>query len=65
MGFIEVHRQRKAGLILEFMGVDVLRDLARVPGWRIDLDCEREAQACRNDRRHRLSLAATALALEV
>jgi len=37
--------------ILEFMGADVLRDLALVPGWRINLDCERETQACRNDRR--------------
>ncbi len=26
---------------------------ARLPGWRNTLDCEREAQACRNDRRAR------------
>jgi hypothetical protein len=33
------------------MGVEILHDLAQLPGWRINLDCEREAQACRNDRR--------------
>jgi len=56
---LQQSKYRLAGLILEFMGVDVLSDLARAPGWRIDLDCEREAQACRNDRRHRSYPAAT------
>jgi DNA-binding NarL/FixJ family response regulator len=45
------HRRKIAAKILEFMGADVLRDLAITPGWRINLDCERESQACRNDRR--------------
>ena len=48
--------RRKIGVkILEFMGADVLRDLAQAPGWRISLDCEREAQACRSDRRRRVA----------
>ena len=48
---MQTYRRKIAGKILEFMGADVLRDLAIMPGWRINLDCEREAQACRNDRR--------------
>ena len=45
------YRKKIAAKILEFMGTDVLADIAHMPGWRIGLDCEREAQACRNDRR--------------
>ena len=45
------YRRKIAAKILEFMGADVLADIAHMPGWRIGLDCEREAQACRNDRR--------------
>ena len=45
------YRKKIAVKALEFLGTDVLRDIAHLPGWRIDLDCEREAQACRNDRR--------------
>ena len=48
---MQTYRRKIAGKILEFMGADVLADIARMPGWRISLDCEREAQACRNDRR--------------
>ena len=48
---MQTYRRKIAGKILEFMGADVLRDLAIMPGWRINLDCEREAQACRNARR--------------
>ena len=45
------YRRKIAAKILEFMGTDVLQDIAHMPSWRISLDCEREAQACRNDRR--------------
>ena len=48
---MQTYRRKIAVKLLEFMGADVLRDLAIMPGWRIKLDCEREAQACRNDRR--------------
>ena len=48
---MQAYRRKIAVKQLEFMGADVLRDLALAPGWRISLDCEREAQACRNDRR--------------
>jgi len=33
------------------MGAEVLTDIVRVSGWRISLDCDREAQARRNERR--------------
>ena len=45
------HRRQIGVKVLEFMGADVLRDIVHEPGWRISLDCERESQACRNDRR--------------
>ena len=45
------YRRQLAVKILEFMGAEVLQDSVRIPGWRINLDCEREAQACRNERR--------------
>jgi DNA-binding NarL/FixJ family response regulator len=48
---MQTYRRKIAQKLLEFMGADVLADIARMPGWRISLDCEREAQACRNDRR--------------
>lgn len=48
---MQSHRRKIAAKIREFMGTDILMDLGHVPGWRIDLDCERESQACRNDRR--------------
>jgi DNA-binding CsgD family transcriptional regulator len=48
---MQSHRRSIATKILEFMGADVLVDIARRPNWRINLDCERESQACRNDRR--------------
>jgi hypothetical protein len=37
--------------IIDFMGIDILKDIASIPGWRIGLDCERELMACRADRR--------------
>ena len=45
------YRKKIAVKLLEAMGSDILKDIAHMPGWRIGLDCEREAQACRNDRR--------------
>ena len=48
---MQSYRKKIAAKALEFMGVDVLADIALMPGWRISLDCEREAQACRSERR--------------
>ena len=48
---MQSYRRKIAAKALEFLGAEVLTDIVREPGWRIDLDCEREAQACRNDRR--------------
>jgi len=45
------YRKKIAAKLLDAMGADIFRDIAHMPGWRIDLDCERESQACRNDRR--------------
>jgi len=45
------YRKKIAAKALEFMGAEVLADIVREPGWRISLDCERDAQACRNERR--------------
>ena len=50
---MQTYRRKIAVKLLEFMGIEILRDLAHVPHWRIGLDCERESQACRNDRRAR------------
>jgi len=50
-GTMQTYRKKIAAKVLEFMGADVLRDLGHLPNWRIDLDCEHQAQACRNDRR--------------
>ena len=46
------YRKKVAVKLLEAMGVDILRDIALTPGWRIGLDCEREMMACRADRRN-------------
>jgi len=45
------YRRKIAAKALEFLGADVLADIVREPGWRINLDTEREAQAYRNERR--------------
>jgi len=50
-GTMQAYRKKIAAKALEFMGADVLRDLGHLPSWRIDLECEHQAQACRNDRR--------------
>jgi hypothetical protein len=43
----QYYRKRIAGKTIEFMGIDILRDIARIPDWRIGLDRERELLACR------------------
>ena len=45
------YRKKLAVKLLEFMGADILREIAQIPHWRIGLDCERELMACRADRR--------------
>ena len=43
--------QRKiAAKILEFMGADILAEIAVLPPWKINLDAEREAVLCRHER---------------
>jgi len=49
---MRTHLKLLAKKVIEFMGIDILRDIASIPGWRIGLDCERELMACRADRRH-------------
>ena len=46
------YREKIGVKLLEFMGADILKDITQLPYWRIGLDCEREAMACRSDRRH-------------
>ena len=38
--------------ILEFMGLDILVQVQRLPGWKKDLEATREKMACRIERRH-------------
>jgi len=45
------YREKIAVKLLEFMGADILKDIAQQPYWRIGLDCERQQLACRADRR--------------
>jgi hypothetical protein len=49
---MQEYRKKLAVKIIEFMGADVLKDLALTPAWKISLDCERELMACRADRRN-------------
>ena len=49
---MQTYRKKIALKLLEFMGVDILKDIAHLPKWRIALDCEREMMACRADRRN-------------
>jgi hypothetical protein len=44
-------KDRLVHLISEFMGVDILLEVARLPGWRNDLNSTREKLACRYERR--------------
>jgi len=45
-------KARLVGLIQEFMGVDILVEILRLPGWRDDLNASRERLACRYERRN-------------
>jgi hypothetical protein len=49
---MQTYRKKITAKIVEFMGADILRDIAAIPNWRIGLDCERALLACRADRRH-------------
>jgi hypothetical protein len=49
---MQTYRKKLAAKIIEFMGVDILREIALLPQWKIGLDCERQLMACRADRRH-------------
>ena len=49
---MRTHLKLLANKVIEFMGIDILRDIALIPGWRIGLDCERELLACRAERRN-------------
>jgi hypothetical protein len=44
-------KDRLVDLISEFMGVDILIEVRRMPGWRNDLNLTREKLACRYERR--------------
>jgi DNA-directed RNA polymerase specialized sigma subunit len=44
-------KDRLVHLISEFMGVDILLEVARLPGWHNDLNSTREKIACRYERR--------------
>ena len=48
---LQVSKYRLADLILEFMGADILVEVLRLPGWKHDLNTNRERLACRHDRR--------------
>jgi hypothetical protein len=45
-------KDRLVNLISEFMGVDILVEVLRMPGWRNDLNSTREKLACRYERRN-------------
>jgi hypothetical protein len=45
------YRKKLALKIIEFMGVDILKDIVASPNWKIGLNCERVRLACRADRR--------------
>ena len=49
---LQLCKNRLGDLILEFMGMDVLIDVRRLPGWRNDLNTTREKLACRHERRN-------------
>ena len=45
-------KERLVKLIQEFMGVDILIDVLRLPGWKDNLNASRERLACRYERRN-------------
>jgi len=45
------HRRKIAAKILEYMGADVLQQIAQLPHWRINLEAERQSVLGRHERR--------------
>ena len=45
-------KDRLAILIQEFLGIDILIEVLRLPGWRNDLNTAKERLACRYERRN-------------
>jgi len=45
-------KNRLVELIQEFMGMDILVEVRRLPGWRDDLNTTKEKLACRFERRN-------------
>jgi hypothetical protein len=45
-------KDRLVNLIQEFMGVDILVEILRLPGWKESLNANRERLACRYERRN-------------
>ena len=48
---MQMCKNRLADLILEFMGMDILIEVRRMPDWKHDLNTTREKLACRFERR--------------
>jgi len=49
---IQYFKQRLGMKILEYMGPDILVEIRRRPGWKNNLNANRERLACRVDRRN-------------
>jgi hypothetical protein len=47
---LQNHKDRLARLIKDFMGEDILRQIQERPGWRNDIDVNREKLTCRWER---------------
>jgi hypothetical protein len=49
---IQYFKNRLADKILDYMGLDILIEIRRWPGWKNSLNASRERLACKVDRRH-------------
>jgi FixJ family two-component response regulator len=49
---IRYFKKRLTMKIMDFMGLDILIEIERRPGWKDNLNAEREKLACRFDRRN-------------
>ena len=49
---ISLDRTNLARKMVEFMGWDILVQIARIPGWRDNLNANHERLACKFDRRN-------------
>ena len=49
---IQYFKNRLADKILDYMGPDILVEIRRLPGWKNNLNAERELLACKHERRH-------------